>query len=184
MSLPDSSSDHDVGESLRRLARGEEKVWRFRGEKVLQRHFSVSLRQIADVRKQYCELLDEMGFLHQATTSQTNISTNRRQRTEAALREASCNASNETLVRAVVCGGLYPNVAISDDLHAAKSVQLPYQTVKVRTKRDSSDDVYMPVLRLRRLSSSKPYLLYHEIMKTRKLTSWRPAIGAFPLLLF
>ena len=190
MGLPDGSSDHlTLVKAFAGWLEAKKKFGAMGERKYCSTHFlsAVSLRQIADVRKQYCELLDEMGFLNAATTSQTNISTNRRQRTEAALREASCNASNETLVRAVVCGGLYPNVAISDDLHAAKSVQLPYQTVKVRTKRDSSDDVYMHPSSVCAgyASSKKPYLLYHEIMKTGK-TYIRDAtaIGAFPLLLF
>ena len=195
MSLPDGSSDHlTLVKAFAGWLEAKKKFGAAGERKYCNTHFlsAVSLRQIADVRKQYCELLDEMGFLQQA--AQTNsatititAATNRRQRTEAALREASCNASNETLVRAVVCGGLYPNVAISDDLHAAKSVQLPYQTVKVRTKRDASDDVYMHPSSVCAgyASSTKPYLLYHEIMKTGK-TYIRDAtaIGAFPLLLF
>ena len=189
MSLPDGSSDHlTLVKAFAGWLEAKKKFGASGERKYCGTHFlsAVSLRQIADVRKQYCELLDEMGFLHQAARTDVTT-TNRRRRTEAALREASCNASNETLVRAVVCGGLYPNVAISDDLHAAKSVQLPYQTVKVRTKRDASDDVYMHPSSVCAgyASSSKPYLLYHEIMKTGK-TYIRDAtaIGAFPLLLF
>ena len=184
MSLPDGSSDHlTLVKAFAGWLEAKKKFGASGERKYCGTHFlsAVSLRQIADVRKQYCELLDEMGFLHQAARTDVTT-TNRRQRTEAALREASCNASNETLVRAVVCGGLYPNVAISDDLHAAKSVQLPYQTVKVRTKRDASDDVYMHPSSVCAgyASSSKPYLLYHEIMKTGK-TYIRDAtaIGAF-----
>ena len=186
MGLPDSSSDHlTLVKAFAGWLEAKKKFGASGEKKYCATHFlsATSLRQIADVRKQYCELLDEMGFL---TTGATQIITNRRLRTETALREASINAGNETLVRAVVCGGLYPNVCISDDTNAAKSLQLPYQTVKLRTKREGEDVFMHPSSVLAAYASKqKPYLLYHEIMKTGKTyVRDATAIGAFPLLLF
>ncbi|ACO70515.1 predicted protein [Micromonas commoda] len=146
-----------------------------------------TLRQISEMRQQYVELLDQIGFLRSGTgllggkkdeddgPEQTPRGGNARgvkrgggfkASAERALAAASVNAGNEPLVRAVICAGLFPNVAVVES---------------------GDGDAYLhPTSVVFGLSKFEHrFLLFHEKVKTAKVYI-RDAtmIGPYPLLLF
>ena len=222
-----------------------------------------TLRQISEMRQQYVELLDQIGFLRSGaglfeTTSvskETEPATieaseekaregegsglsaaappfvfappsvgpddgsgKKQKRKEkqkqngrltelrAALAAASVNASNEPLVRAVICAGLYPNVALAenalpgpgpggaserDTKSAAKTNARDRFAAaarsSIRTKRDGVVSLHPTsvVFGAEMSNHKKRFLLFHEKVKTTKVYL-RDAtlVGAYPLLLF
>jgi ATP-dependent RNA helicase DHX36 len=161
-----------------------------------------TLKQISEMRQQYTDLLDQIGFLRSGagalgavSASPAPLATNklkngRRNKLESALAEASVNAGNESLVRAVICAGLYPNVALASapaktDDGRARS-RYPTSSVAVRTKHDT--DVHMhPTSVCYGMSPSvdSRFLLYHEKVRTTKVyIRDATAVGSYPLLLF
>ena len=221
-----------------------------------------TLRQISEMRQQYVELLDQIGFLRSGAglfqrnngepvdtvdtgenetgektndiTSSglsaaaapfapppTNKSANKsrapsgsRDRNvsrlaerRAALAAASVNATNEPLVRAVICAGLYPNVALAESASGAahhgeptksgsekKAANRPMnardrfaQAAKssIRTKGDGAVSLHPTSVVFGSPVFAKRFLLFHEKVKTTKVYL-RDAtlVGAYPLLLF
>ena len=222
-----------------------------------------TLRQISEMRQQYVELLDQIGFLRSGaglfqrnsgepvdtiaaietgektndvasselsaaaapfapppTTSRgraTNggagwsrtpsVSRDRNGRLaerRAALAAASVNAANEPLVRAVICAGLYPNVALAESASGASTSEPTKsgsekanrpmnardrfaQAAKssIRTKGDGAVSLHPTSVVFGSPVFAKRFLLFHEKVKTTKVYL-RDAtlVGAYPLLLF
>ena len=123
----------------------------------------------------------------------------------AALAAASVNASNEPLVRAVICAGLYPNVALAENAQGSNSGGASERDTKsaarmnardrfaaaarssIRTKRDGVVSLHPTsvVFGAETSDHKKRFLLFHEKVKTTKVYL-RDAtlVGAYPLLLF
>ena len=224
-----------------------------------------TLRQISEMRQQYVELLDQIGFLRSGaglfqrnsgepvdtvvgeteTGEKTNDITSsglsaaaapfapppptaRRGATNggagnksqtpsgsrdrngrlaerrAALAAASVNAMNEPLVRAVICAGLYPNVALAESASGASTSEPTKsgsekanrpmnardrfaQAAKssIRTKGDGAVSLHPTSVVFGSPVFAKRFLLFHEKVKTTKVYL-RDAtlVGAYPLLLF
>ena len=222
-----------------------------------------TLRQISEMRQQYVELLDQIGFLRSgaglfqrnsgepvdtiaaietgektndvasselsaaaapsapppttargratnggAGRSQTpSVSRDRNGRLaerRAALAAASVNAANEPLVRAVICAGLYPNVALAESASGASTSEPTKsgsekanrpmnardrfaQAAKssIRTKGDGAVSLHPTSVVFGSPVFAKRFLLFHEKVKTTKVYL-RDAtlVGAYPLLLF
>jgi hypothetical protein len=107
---------------------------------------------------------------------------------ESALVAASVNASNEPLVRAVICAGLFPNVAVTEARHGAGSKPGGYgaaNRVTVRTRGDGEVSLHPTSICFGLPSFEHRFLLYHEKVRTTKVYI-RDAtmVGAYPLLLF
>jgi ATP-dependent RNA helicase DHX36 len=109
----------------------------------------------------------------------------------AALELASANATNEPLVRAVICAGLYPNVALAEPKTAETSRpgrggRGGAQTkISVRTKGDGEVSLHPTSICFGASAFEHRFLLYHEKVRTTKVYI-RDAtmVGAYPLLLF
>ena len=218
-----------------------------------------TLRQISEMRQQYVELLDQIGFLRsgaglfetasvskqtEPATMEASVSAregegsglsaaappfvfappsrdrrddgsgkkqkrkqnfSRSTQLRAALAAASVNASNEPLVRAVICAGLYPNVALADNAQGPGSGGASERDTKsaarmnardrfaaaarssIRTKRDGVVSLHPTsvVFGAETSDHKKRFLLFHEKVKTTKVYL-RDAtlVGAYPLLLF
>jgi ATP-dependent RNA helicase DHX36 len=153
-----------------------------------------TLRQISEMRQQYVELLDQIGFLRsgaglfetasgskqtEPATMEASVSAREgegsglsaaappfvfappslgRDKTDgsgkkqkrkqnssrltelrAALAAASVNASNEPLVRAVICAGLYPNVALAENAQGPNSGGASERDTKSAARMNSRD---------------------------------------------
>jgi ATP-dependent RNA helicase DHX36 len=218
-----------------------------------------TLRQISEMRQQYVELLDQIGFLRsgaglfetasvskqtEPATMEASVSAregegsglsaaappfvfappsrerrddgsgkkqkrkqnfSRSTELRAALAAASVNASNEPLVRAVICAGLYPNVALAENAQGPGSGGASERDTKsaarmnardrfaaaarssIRTKRDGVVSLHPTsvVFGAETSDHKKRFLLFHEKVKTTKVYL-RDAtlVGAYPLLLF
>ena len=194
-----------------------------------------TLRQISEMRQQYVELLDQIGFLRsgaglfanardesaQAETgaggpSSSGLSAaappfapprrgpgskNQKEQTgrlaerRAALAAASVNASNEPLVRAVICAGLYPNVALAEsasgsDVEPGRPTSTRERFAQaakssIRTKGDGVVSLHPTSVVFGSPAFRARFLLFHEKVKTTKVYL-RDAtlVGAYPLLLF
>jgi ATP-dependent RNA helicase DHX36 len=122
----------------------------------------------------------------------------------AALAAASVNAANEPLVRAVICAGLYPNVALAESASGASTSEPTKsgsekanrpmnardrfaQAAKssIRTKGDGAVSLHPTSVVFGSPVFAKRFLLFHEKVKTTKVYL-RDAtlVGAYPLLLF
>ena len=99
---------------------------------------------------------------------------------------ASVNAGNEPLVRAVICAGLFPNVAVVESVGGSAGSK-PTQASKTRVRTKGDGDAYLhPTSVVFGLSKFEHrFLLFHEKVKTAKVYI-RDAtmIGPYPLLLF
>jgi len=62
-----------------------------------------ALSDIGDMRRQFFELLIQIGFVRTKTTSTRDV--------DVQTSEFNSNSKKEEIVTAVVCAGLYPNVA-------------------------------------------------------------------------
>ena len=182
-----------------------------------------TLRQISEMRQQYVELLDQIGFLRSGTgllggkkdddeLDEKNAEEKstldataapfvpapkpppkrgKGARTAAATRalaEASVNAGNEPLVRAVICAGLFPNVALVESVSGGGSKpggSGAQHKAKVRTKGDGDVSLHPTSVVFGLTRFEHRFLLFHEKVKTAKVYI-RDAtmIGPYPLLLF
>ena len=183
-----------------------------------------TLRQISEMRQQYVELLDQIGFLRSGTgllggkkdDDELDDEKNAEEkstldataapfvpapkpppkrgkgaRTAAATRalaEASVNAGNEPLVRAVICAGLFPNVALVESVSGGGSKpggSGAQHKAKVRTKGDGDVSLHPTSVVFGLTRFEHRFLLFHEKVKTAKVYI-RDAtmIGPYPLLLF
>jgi len=192
-----------------------------------------TLRQISEMRQQYVELLDQIGFLRSGTgllggkkdeddgskgegqqdadagstldasaapfvprPDQPRANTKGAKRggfkaaAERALAAASVNAGNEPLVRAVICAGLFPNVAVVESVGGSGSKPgggggAQASKTRVRTKGDGDAHLHPTSVVFGLSKFEHRFLLFHEKVKTAKVYI-RDAtmIGPYPLLLF
>ena len=107
---------------------------------------------------------------------------------EAALLAASVNAGNEPLVRAVICAGLFPNVALVEGRGGAGSRpggSGAQSKVVVRTKGDGEVSLHPTSVCFGLPSFEHRFLLFHEKVKTTKVyVRDATMVGPYPLLLF
>jgi len=165
-----------------------------------------TLKQISEMRQQYTELLDQIGFLRSgagalglvppvaAANSSASIGKTggRRNRLEQVLADASVNAENEALVRAVICAGLYPNVAVlaaapqsADDRVGRGRYASTASKITVQTKHDTDVHLHPTSVCYGTSNLDARFLLYHEKVRTTKVyIRDATAVGSYPLLLF
>ena len=107
---------------------------------------------------------------------------------EAALLAASVNAGNEPLVRAVICAGLFPNVALVEGRGGAGSRpggSGAQSKVVVRTKGDGEVSLHPTSVCFGLPSFEHRFLLFHEKVKTTKVyVRDATMVGPYALLLF
>lgn len=124
------------------------------------------------------------------------------QRVQECLRLASKNASNELLVRAVICAGLYPNVATVDSVGQSNAnsnantqsnaAPITMQTrftnagkTKIITKGDGEVSLHPTSVVFGAPEFLSRFLVFHEKVKTTKVYLRDASlISPYPLLLF
>lgn len=128
----------------------------------------VSLREIGSARKQFIDLLAGIGFLHIGDSRKIE---------EDKLRLSSFNAQSKKLelVHAVICAGLYPNVARLDQTPGSdcelwhKDERLYFHNTSVNAKK--------------RYQSSETWIVFDEKFGTAKRTSVSTTAFIHPLAL-
>ena len=120
----------------------------------------------------------------------------RRAEKAEALRLASANAGDEPLVRAVICAGMFPNVALveprASSLDAAGRGgggrgrgRGQQSKVAVRTRGDGEVALHPTSVCAGVSAFRHPFLVFHEKVKTAKVyVRDATMVGAYPLLLF
>ncbi|XP_052212267.1 ATP-dependent DNA/RNA helicase DHX36-like [Dreissena polymorpha] len=104
-----------------------------------------TLVMLRKMRDQLAEVLHELGFLRERHINQS---------------EANVNSGNESLVKAIVCAGLYPNIGMIGKLPKNKWSQIQFQLRSGRCK-------LFPGSVAREIRDPRAcWVVYHKIMKT------------------
>mmetsp|Transcript_12968 Transcript_12968/g.29836 ORF Transcript_12968/g.29836 Transcript_12968/m.29836 type:complete len:1347 (+) Transcript_12968:199-4239(+) len=133
----------------------------------------VSLREIADARRQYLDLLCSAGFLDRGS-----IYSGGRMMTDKERKSSHFNkhAGKREIVHSVICAGLYPNVA---DLQQGANLDV--------TIHDKTGSIYLHSsstnARKKRFQSSERWLIFHEKFSTPHRTSVSATAFAHPFAL-
>ncbi|KAH3760414.1 Ubiquitin-associated/translation elongation factor EF1B, N-terminal, eukaryote [Pelomyxa schiedti] len=145
-----------------------------------------SLEMIRDIKSQFAQLLAEIGFIDEAKAPPSLDP-------RAALFEignaaANANSLNENLIKGIICGGLYPNIAFVKQPRQSKAdiINDVSPTTGIRCFTVSDGEVFIhptSVAHSDRIMS--PLLVYREKVKTSKvfLREVTP-VSAHTLLLF
>ena len=138
-----------------RQTRGEKEAQMYLRENYLSR---ATLFQMEDLRRQYASLLSEIGFLPDG------FRLNSRQESFA-----NSNSSKDTIVRAVLCAGLYPNVVVAP--RTLMETSNARQTAGEVPWRSRQGDAYLHPSALAFSACHIPsrYAVYYEMVKTSKL---------------
>lgn len=123
-----------------------------------------TMRMIKDMKQQFSGLLYDIGFLDSADSRAPS---------------ANCNSENLKLVKAILCAGLYPNVASIN--HHPKFLRPP----KLRTHQDGIVYLHPKSVNAEVRVYEDNWLIYHEKMKSTSLFLYDSTmIAPFPLLFF
>jgi len=134
-----------------------------------------ALSEIGDMRRQFVELLIQIGFVRTKTTSTRDI--------DVQTSEYNSNSKKEEIVTAVVCAGLYPNVAHAGNgstTGAARNTTPPalFDKDKERVYFHKSSVNYKKVL-------EGEWVAFHEKFATsRVFVSSTSLVSPFSLMLF
>ena len=133
----------------------------------------VSLREIADARRQYLDLLCSAGFLDRGS-----IFSGGRRMTDKDLKSSHFNkhAGKREIVHSVICAGLYPNVAELEQ-GANLDVSIHDKTGTIYLHSSSTN------ARKKRFRSSERWLIFHEKFSTPHRTSVSATAFAHPFSL-
>ncbi|XP_069705785.1 ATP-dependent DNA/RNA helicase DHX36 [Periplaneta americana] len=111
-----------------------------------------TLKLLRDMKGQFAEHLYEMKFLSSR---------------DPKAEDSNINSHNLSLVKAVICAGLYPNVAI------VKSIKKKKRTgqviVKLKTPEDGSVCIHPRSINEKQTEFESPYLLYHLKLKSTSI---------------
>ncbi|ELU00030.1 hypothetical protein CAPTEDRAFT_224159, partial [Capitella teleta] len=122
---------------------------------------------LAKMRKQFVEILLEMGFLKSSNPFD---------------RDVNRNSDNEKLVRAALCAGLYPNVAKIVPDTARPGSKRP---LKLNTKTDYKVALNPSSINETEREFPSLWLVYYLKMKTAKIYLYDcTAVSPYSLLLF
>ncbi|XP_071450154.1 ATP-dependent DNA/RNA helicase DHX36-like [Hetaerina americana] len=159
-------SDHlVVAEALRNWEHldsfGNEKGRRFCWEYFLSSH---TLSLLRNMKGQFAEHLHNMKFLKSR---------------DYKAREANINSNNQSLVKAIICAGLYPNVA------TVRSVGRNRGGLRVRTAEDGRVCIHPKSVNEKEREFESPFLVYHLKMRSTAVFLHDTTIAhPLPLLFF
>jgi HrpA-like RNA helicase len=129
-----------------------------------------ALFQMEELRKQYSRLLVDIGFLPKKFA----LSRFRAVRTE-----------DTTLIKAVLCAGLYPNIIVAPKSLLICGSKQTASEVAFQSRRRGEVHLHPCTLSSSTKTLSSRYLCYHEIVKTSKIyVRDCTAVTPFSLLLF
>jgi uncharacterized membrane protein YgcG len=175
---------------IRASRQGNRAEWKFLQDSFLSRN---TLMMIAEMRKQFADLLVDVGF---AQMQQTKVRAKGKQSKgnrgsghfDIGLDPVmSENGGNLQLCKAVLCAGLYPNVIqVVDDKKSKKNDDNSWNENAVSLKtRDGDDCALHPCSVNFNDESLSGYLIYHEQVKTSKVYLRDcSAVSPYPLMLF
>ncbi|KAG5463106.1 MAG: hypothetical protein BJ554DRAFT_1712 [Olpidium bornovanus] len=142
-----------------------------------------TLFEIYDLRRQYLDLLRDLGFAPWKSQGQAKDDEDR----------LNANAANLKLVKAAICAGLYPNVAriqhpkttYEQSLHGSIAVDPEARQIKFFTKEDGRIFLHPSTVGFSINKYEESFLVYFSKIATSKvfLRDATP-VGAYPLLLF
>eukprot|EP00794_Sanderia_malayensis_P015883 gene15883-17483_t len=139
--------------------RREENDWCWRN--FLSRN---TLNMIKNMKSQFARLLHEIGFLSSP---------------DCCDKEANIHSDNTKLFKAVICAGLYPNVAKVIPRHAAK------RPPKLETKQDGKVAIHPKSVNSEVRTFESQWIIYHLKMRTSKIYLFDTTmISPLPLLFF
>eukprot|EP00026_Physarum_polycephalum_P000677 Phypoly_transcript_00678.p1 GENE.Phypoly_transcript_00678~~Phypoly_transcript_00678.p1 ORF type:complete len:1395 (+),score=271.52 Phypoly_transcript_00678:28-4212(+) len=142
---------------------------------------SNTLRNIYDMKRQFVELLSEIGFMppHLLETSKDkskNISGGEYFNT---------NAESIKLIKAVLCAGLYPNVLRVVPSPTPSSSYSTPTPPKLRTRTGEEVSIHPVSVNFEQPTFESNYLIFHEKVKSTKVyIRDSTMITPYPLLLF
>ncbi|XP_071964340.1 ATP-dependent DNA/RNA helicase DHX36-like [Antedon mediterranea] len=126
-----------------------------------------SLKMLDNMKTQFCELLCNIGFVLNKSCKQD---------------EANIHSDNEQLIKAVLCAGLYPNVA---QVKSRFSKKKQISRVKCYTKQDGKVEIHPKSINSKETNFASSYLLYHLKMKSTGVYLHDTTIvEPYPLLFF
>jgi HrpA-like RNA helicase len=161
-----------------RRTKGDKATNLFLRESFLSR---LTLFQMTDLRKQFADLLVDIGFLPKGSKVSDRNKNNNIKLSES----ANGNAGNVALIKAVLCAGLYPNIIVAPRTLAGQRPSA--QAAGECAFRGTKGDVYLHPSTIS-FSSNKldsRYCCYHEIVKTSKIyVRDCTTVSPFALLLF
>ncbi|XP_068081354.1 ATP-dependent DNA/RNA helicase DHX36 isoform X2 [Anabrus simplex] len=147
-----SKSDHLVfAEGIKRW---EDVTSRTRDRKFCRKHFMSGsvLRTLKKLKTEFAESLHEMGFLR-SNYAKDPI--------------ANLNSDNPSLVKAIICAGLYPNVAIVEKVELLKN--LGRVKVGLKTPEDGEVKLHRISINEETRKFESPYLVYHKKLKSSSI---------------
>ncbi|XP_075234101.1 ATP-dependent DNA/RNA helicase DHX36-like [Lycorma delicatula] len=161
-------SDHLVtAEAFSQWELAEYEGW---GNSFCQRNFLSRniLYLLRDMKKQFAEYLYDMNFLslkdHKAA-------------------ESNINSENVGLIRAIICSGLYPNVAVVKKVKVIR--KLGKVLVSLMTTEDGKVEIHPKSVNEKALEFESRFLLYHLKMKSTKIYLFDTSmVHPLPLLFF
>eukprot|EP00978_Attheya_sp_CCMP212_P018599 scaffold51117_cov43-Attheya_sp.AAC.3 len=171
-----------------RKNKGERASQIFLRENFLSR---LTLFQMEDLRRQFADLLVDIGFLPKKFRLETrgrNTKQTERKAVDFSSSDANANSQNIHLVKAILCAGLYPNIIVapkslvnqSGSSKADKAAgEVPFLSLK--------GDVYLhpSTISFKEKKLSSRYCCYHEIVKTSKIyVRDCTSVSEFAILLF
>ncbi|KAJ8013856.1 hypothetical protein DPEC_G00034150, partial [Dallia pectoralis] len=157
---------------------------------------SRGLQEIASLKRQFTELLSDIGFVKQGLKARV-IERMAAKGTDGILeatgREANLNSDNIRLMSAMLCAALYPNVVQVRSPHekfkqtskGAVKMQPKADELRYMTKNDGSVHVHPSSVNYTVRHYDSPYLVYHEKVKTsRVFIRDCSMVSVYPLVLF
>ncbi|KAJ9578179.1 hypothetical protein L9F63_005568 [Diploptera punctata] len=108
-----------------------------------------TLRMLRDMKVQFAEYLSKMDFLRS---------------TDPKAEEANINSHNSSLVKAIICSGLYPNVAIINSTKRNKHTGRVM--IKLYTPEDGRVYIHPRSINEKQNEFESPFLLYHLKLKS------------------
>ena len=151
----------------KRAKRGNRQAQEFMRENFLNRG---ALFQMEQLRKQYSKLLVDIGFLSKnfALSKYENV-----------------RSGDSSLIRAVLCAGLYPNVIVAPKSLVNSGSKQQISEVPFQTKRRGEVYLHPCALKSSATSVDSRYCCFHEIVKTSKVyVRDCTTVSPFALLLF
>ncbi|XP_022089221.1 ATP-dependent RNA helicase DHX36-like [Acanthaster planci] len=128
-----------------------------------------TLKMLGNMKTQFCELLASIGFVAGKSCKQE---------------EANKNSDNKQLVKAILCSGLYPNVArVTKGSFNMKEGK--YRPAKIMTRQDGQVKIHPKSVNFKEADFPTNWILYHlKLKSTNVYLHDTSAVGPYPLLFF
>ncbi|GLH02658.1 Uncharacterized protein GBIM_08628 [Gryllus bimaculatus] len=128
---------------------------------------SGTLVLLRDMKRQFAENLYQMNFMNAPNPKDS---------------QANLNSHNIGLVKAIICAGLYPNVAI---IRSVKKIRNGMVRMKIITPEDGRVQIHPRSINERQTHFESPFLVYHTKLKSTSINLHDTTmVHPMPLLFF